>query len=264
MSALSIHTPFDPSWLLHEDPDLLVVNKPAFVASQSATQGDDDLTSRLLAWLTAREVARGGESAYVGSHQRLDAMTSGLMVYARRKSANASLAKSFEGRHVIKTYTAVVSGQFRGERRLKHHLVEAKGTMQIARSAREGVLAESVVRSVKVVGQRTLVEIDLLTGRMHQARVQLSAIGHPIVGDPLYGGEAAPRLFLHASALALAHPSEGRQSKFHAPVPEDFDRWLRDDGWGDRVYDELPALQQALRWAVEKRYSLLVDSETTA
>ncbi len=260
MSVLAIHCPFDASWLLHEDPDLLVVNKPAYVASQSATQGDDDLPSRLLTWLTARE----GAPAYVGSHQRLDTMTSGLMVYARRKSANASLAKSFEGRHIAKTYTALVSGQFRGERRLKHYLAEVKGTMHVARSASGGIFAESTVRSLRAAGQRTLVEIDLHTGRMHQARVQLSAIGHPIVGDPLYGGEAAPRLFLHARALAFAHPSEAREVRFQAPVPADFERWLRGDVWGAKVYDEPAALRQALLWAIEKRYGLFRDPLTTA
>ncbi len=255
-----IHTPFDPSWLVHEDADLLVANKPAFVSSQSANEGDDDLASRLGAWLSARE----GHPAYVGSHQRLDAMTSGLMVYARRKSANASLAKSFEGRQVVKTYVALVSGQFRGERRLKHSLVDVRGKMQVARNGHPGLNAEAVVRSVKVVGQRALVELDLLTGRMHQARVQLAALGHPIVGDPLYGGEAAPRLFLHAKMLSFTHPSSGQQAKFHAPLPKEFDAWLRGQAWGAEVYDDTGSLMQALRWAVEKRYALLSDRQNTA
>lgn len=255
-----IRTPFERSWLLHEDPDLLVVNKPAFVPSQSAHGGDDDIASRLGAWLTLRD----GAPAYVGTHQRLDAMTSGLLVYARRKSANASLARSFEGRTVTKTYVALVSGQFRGERRLKHTLQDVKGRMQIARSSREGVVAESVVRSLKVVGQRSLVELDLLTGRMHQARVQLSAIGHPILGDPLYGGEPAPRLFLHAAKLVLPHPETGKPSRFSAPVPHEFEVWLHGQDWGARVYDDPQLLRQALKWAVEKRYALLSDERTTA
>ena len=249
---------FDPRWVLHEDLDVVVVNKPAFVPSQSASGGGDDIVARLAAWLGARD----GKPAYVGTHQRLDAMTSGVLIYARRPEANVGLARAFEKRQVTKTYTAVVSGKFRGERRLKHLLVEHKGVMSVTQRAQGAVHAESVARSVEVVGNRTLVQLDLLTGRMHQARVQLAAIGHPIVGDPLYGGEPAPRLFLHATQLGLEHPGTSKPVRYKAPVPPEFDVWLRGKDWNEAVYDDANALMLTLAWAREKRYALLARKDT--
>src|SRR5579871_4874684 len=97
---------FREAWIVDEDADLLVVDKPAGIASQASdASAPDDLVTRLKSFL-----ARRGGDPYLGVHQRLDRDTSGLLVFARRRSANAKLAQQFEGRHVEKTYVACVSG----------------------------------------------------------------------------------------------------------------------------------------------------------
>jgi 23S rRNA (cytosine1962-C5)-methyltransferase len=112
---------------------------------------------------------------------------------------------------------------------------------------------------VRVLGrraERALLELELETGRTHQARVQLAQAGSPIAGDALYGGPAAPRLMLHASALALEHPCTGRPLRLAAPPPADFDDWLAHGDRGEAIYDDAGGLQRALGRALERRWAL--------
>jgi 23S rRNA (cytosine1962-C5)-methyltransferase len=243
---------FRDAWIVHDDGDLVVVDKPAGVPSQAADPArPDDVVTRLRAHL-------GG--AYLGVHQRLDRDTSGLLVYARRKEANAGLARQFEGRAVEKTYLAAVAGWPRGKdrARLEDALVEDKdGTMRVARG--RDARAKRAVTRVKVVERRAgraLLELVLETGRTHQARVQLAHAGAPIAGDALYGGPAAPRLMLHASALALEHPRTGARSRFVAPAPPELRAWVEQGDAGERVYDDPSALAATLARALERRWGL--------
>jgi 23S rRNA (cytosine1962-C5)-methyltransferase len=115
------------------------------------------------------------------------------------------------------------------------------------------------VMHVSVVGRRegrALLELELETGRTHQARVQLAHVGSPVAGDMLYGGPRAPRLLLHASSLALRHPSSGRLIRFEATTPPEFERWLRRGDLGEAIYDEEAALACALDRALERRWGL--------
>jgi 23S rRNA (cytosine1962-C5)-methyltransferase len=241
-----------PEWVLHDDGDLLVVDKPAGVSTQAADpERPDDAVTRLRAYL-------GG--AYLGTHQRLDRDTSGVLVFARRKEANASLAKQFEGRSVKKTYLACVTGwpKGRSEASLRDALLpDQDGTMRVVKA--RGPKVKVAVTHVKVVGrrgERAMLELDLETGRTHQARIQLAHAGAPIAGDALYRGAAAPRLMLHASAIDLVHPLTGRPARFFAPAPAELDAWLQHGDPAERLYDDPAALARALARAVDRRWGL--------
>jgi 23S rRNA (cytosine1962-C5)-methyltransferase len=260
MNRLAIWPDFRDAWIVHDDADLLVVVKPEGVPSQSADPDrPDDVVTRARAHF-------GG--AYLGVHQRLDQDTSGLLVFARRREANAALAAQFEGRSVRKTYVACVTGWPRGRDRatLRDAIEPGEGNaMRVARpraghggDARppRGKLAITDVRVLARTGDRAMLELELKTGRTHQARVQLAHAGAPIAGDTLYGGAAAPRLMLHASGLALAHPATARVVRFASRPPAELDAWLARGDVADAVYDDDAALARALARAVERRWGL--------
>jgi 23S rRNA (cytosine1962-C5)-methyltransferase len=252
MNRLDIWPDVRAGWIVHDDADLLVIDKPEGVSSQSADlDRPDDAVMRLRAHF-------GG--AYLGVHQRLDQDTSGLLVFARRREANASLARQFEGRAVRKTYIACVTGWPRGrERATLRDAIEAGEGKAMRVSRRPGSDAKVAVTDVRVLARRadrTMLELELKTGRTHQARVQLAHAGSPIAGDALYGGAMAPRLLLHASGIELAHPANDSLVRFASPAPADFDVWLSRGDMGDAVYDDDAALVRALARAVEKRWGL--------
>jgi 23S rRNA (cytosine1962-C5)-methyltransferase len=257
---------FRAEWVVADDGDVIVVDKPVGVSSQAAEEGrPDDVVTRLRAWLDGGDVNHvprppEGRPAYLGVHQRLDRDTSGLLLFARRKEMNASLAKQFEGRSVKKTYLAAVAGWPKGKDRVTLRDVLAPdrdGTMRVAsRGARDGKLAVTHVKVVARRAERAVLELALETGRTHQARVQLAHAGCPIAGDALYAGPAAPRLMLHASRLELAHPGTGKPARYDAPTPPELDAWLADGDPGDRVYDDAASLARALARAVERRWGL--------
>jgi 23S rRNA (cytosine1962-C5)-methyltransferase len=263
MNRLDIWPDFRDAWIVHDDADLLVIDKPEGVPSQSADpERPDDAVTRARAHF-------GG--AYLGVHQRLDQDTSGLLVLARRREANAALAAQFEGRSVKKTYIACVTGWPRGRDRatLRDAIEPGEGkAMRVARPGGghggghaggrplRGKVAITDVRVLSRSGDRAMLELALKTGRTHQARVQLAHAGAPIAGDTLYGGAAAPRLMLHASGLELAHPATARVVRFVSRPPPELEAWLSRGDVADAVYDDDAALGRALARAVERRWGL--------
>jgi 23S rRNA (cytosine1962-C5)-methyltransferase len=254
---------FDPRWIAFEDEDIVVVDKPAAVPTQSADPArPDDIVSRLRAFL----VARGDVDPYLGVHQRLDRDTSGLLVFARRREANASLASQFEGRTVRKRYAALVVSERppRARVTLRDAIAPGDGgAMRVVSDGQggKGPKAQEAVTHVRLVasrGDRHLLEVTLETGRTHQARVQLAHAGWPIAGDALYGGATAPRLLLHAERLELAHPFSGEPVAFVAPKPPEFDAFLEGGDIGDAVYavEHEDAFHRALDRAFQRRYGL--------
>jgi 23S rRNA (cytosine1962-C5)-methyltransferase len=240
------------AWIVHDDGDIVVVDKPQGVPSQAAEESrPDDVVARL-------SMRLGG--AYLGVHQRLDRDTSGLLVFARRREANAKLAAQFEGRTVRKTYVACVAGWPRGRDRatLRDAVAEGKGGAMRVVGARApgGKLAVTHVRVLERRGDRAKLELTLETGRTHQARLQLAHAGAPIAGDALYGGPPAARLMLHASAIAFQHPVSGRAVRFASPAPPELDGWLSRGDLGEGVYDDDAALDRALDAARERRWGL--------
>jgi 23S rRNA (cytosine1962-C5)-methyltransferase len=255
MDRLSVWPDFRDAWILHEDQDIIVVDKPAGVPSQAADPDrPDDVVTRL-----ERHLAGRGSDPYLGVHQRLDKDTSGLLVFARRRGVNAALASQFEGRSVDKTYLACVSGWEGKDRATLRHAVapDRDGAMRVVAERAAG--AKKAVTHVRVLarrGERTLLELGLETGRTHQARVQLARVGAPIAGDVLYGGATAPRLMLQASGLALLHPSLGRRVRFEAAAPREFAAWLDAGDVGPGIYDDGEAFAAALERALQRRWGL--------
>jgi 23S rRNA (cytosine1962-C5)-methyltransferase len=253
MDRAQVWAPCESAWILHEDDDLLVVNKPDGIPAQSADAArPDDLLARLR--------AVRGEDAYFGVHQRLDRDTSGVLVLAKRREANGALAAQFDGRAIEKRYVAAVTGWPSGRERavLKDFLAEGEGGKMAVAGARTKGAKEAITR-VKVLerkGERALLELVLETGRTHQARVQLAHAGAPIAGDVLYGGARAARLLLHARSIGLAHPATGARVRWEAAVPVEFEEWLERGDTGERVYDDAGALRRALARAVRRRYGL--------
>lgn len=239
---------FDPARIVYEDGDLIAIDKPEGVSSQAADPAHPDDVVHRLALFLAERAGRAGEKAYLGVHQRLDRETSGVLLYATRKEANAGLARELEGRRADKRYVALVRGWKGGARRLEHALAERDGRAVVAPRDRRAKRAVSHVRVLERDGERALLEVRIETGRTHQIRAQLAAEGAPVIGDRLYGGAPAPRLMLHARSIALAHPLRGTPLRVEAPLPAIFARMLR----GER---EEP-LEEALARAVERRFGL--------
>lgn len=253
---------FRPAWILHEDDDLIAIDKPPFISTHAPDPGrSDDAYARL----TRYRRERGEGDPYLGIHQRLDRDTSGVLVFTRRKEANRAMAAEFEGRRVKKTYVAVVEGLKGPDRGVLHHkLVAQKGGAMRAMpaSARDGQEAITRYRVLERRARRALVELSPETGRTHQLRVQLAAIGAPIVGDPMYGGAPAERLLLHATRLALAHPKSSKPFAIQSPVPPSFARALA--GEATALPDGAASIEALLRLAADRRYGVAHLGETTA
>jgi 23S rRNA pseudouridine1911/1915/1917 synthase len=181
----------------------------------------------------------GGEKR-PGIVHRLDRGTSGLMVVAKHDAAHAELSRQFRDREVEKQYLALVWGTVEAGRRIDAPIgrdpVNRKKMSARARRAREAVTR--IVRVEHLGPALTLAQVAIHTGRTHQIRVHLSAIGHPVVGDPLYGGvhrrvpgdlkavRHLDRPFLHAARLAFSHPVDGRRMEFESELPSDLQRVL--------------------------------------
>ncbi len=252
---------FIPARILFEDAFVIAVDKPEGVPSQAADPAHpDDLVHRLGRFLAERE---GSERpAYLGVHQRLDQDTSGVLLYAKQKAANAGLARQLEGRTVEKHYLAVVEGWRGGDRRLEHMLARGSdGRTHVAPRDRRAKRAVSHVRVLSRREERALLEVRIETGRTHQIRAQLAAVGAPVVGDRLYGGAEASRLMLHAARIALTHPTTDAPLVVEAPAPACFETAMGDD---ERERGSRP--EDALARAAERRWGLAqraLDQEPT-
>lgn len=212
--------------VLYEDNHLLVVDKPAGLLSQAAQAGDDTLVERARDYLKARWQKPG--NVYVGLVHRLDRTTSGVVVLAKTSKAAARLSDQFRTHDTIaKTYLAIVHGLAVGGR-LEHDLVEVDDGARVLRAGERIVGAKHAVLDYEsLAGARaaSLVKVALVTGRKHQIRVQLSAVGHPLFGDRRYGAsDSTERVALHAWRLSLQHPTKPETLTFEAPIPEDIRR----------------------------------------
>jgi 23S rRNA (cytosine1962-C5)-methyltransferase len=246
-----------PERVLYEDGALIAIDKPAGVPTQEARAGDeDDLPSRLRRFLELRDGVPGeaGPAPYVGAHQRLDAETSGVVVYTRSREANTPLAAQMEGRTVAKEYVAAVERWQRdGEATLRDRIAVDDGRAVIT-DARDPLGKDAVSRArviARGTGGRALLSVRIETGRTHQIRAQLAHAGAPIAGDRAYGGAPAGRLMLHASRIALTHPVDRRAIEIVAPTPRALSSWV--EGSGD---DHRLALPDAIELAVERRFAL--------
>lgn len=237
-----------PLRIVFEDADVVVVDKPAgMVVHPGAGHASGTVVNALLHHV--KDLSGVGGEMRPGIVHRLDRGTSGLMVVAKHDAAHKELARQFHDREVEKEYVALVWGVVQAGRRIDAAIGRDQRDRQKmstrARRARTAVTRVTWARHFKGV---SLLKVAIATGRTHQIRVHLSAIGHPIVGDATYGGvhrrvphdlRAVQRLerpFLHAARLAFTHPSDGRRVEFDSPLPPDL----------ESVVDEI-ALAQAPR-----------------
>jgi 23S rRNA (cytosine1962-C5)-methyltransferase len=265
---------FDAARILYEDESVIAIDKPSGVPSQASTEeARDDVVERLRNHLAAREGV-DAKRVYLGAHQRLDRATSGVLIYAKKKEANRSLASQFEGRAVDKRYLACVAHFAKGpkSRTLRHRLAPGDDGRMVVVPARDrrGQDAVTHIEELERRGDRALLELRLETGRTHQARAQLAAAHAPIAGDRLYtvhgdadAAAAAPRLMLHARSIALRHPMTDRPLVVSAEPPRAFARWLEQ---GDRspLAGDDSALVDAIELAREDRFALGRSGDTTA
>ena len=204
--------------VVFEDPSLLVVDKPSGVA----VHGGSGVSFGVIESLRAeRPQAKLLELAH-----RLDRDTSGLLVVCKKRSSLLELHRMLREGEVEKVYTAVVAGRYRGPAEIRaslHKYVTGAGERRVA-VRQDGMTAATRVKILNVSPEFSLLEVRLLTGRTHQIRVHLAHVGHPVLGDDKYGGEAkkrAKRLMLHAGRLAFRHPLTGAPLKLEAPLPGD-------------------------------------------
>ena len=229
-----------PLPVLYDDGDVVVINKPAgMVVHPGAGHASGTLVHALLHHVT--DLSGIGGETRPGIVHRLDKGTSGVMVVAKHDRAHQELARQFHDREVDKEYVALVWGVVHNRKRIDLPLgrdpVNREKISTRARRSREAVTRVTWARHLPGV---TLIRVAIATGRTHQIRVHLSAIGHAIVGDALYGGtrkrvqhdiRAVLRLtrpFLHAERLTFTHPTTGERVTFEAPLAADLVSVLED------------------------------------
>ena len=235
-----------PLRIVFEDPDVVVLDKPAgMVVHPAAGHSSGTLVNALLHHI--KDLSGIGGELRPGIVHRLDRGTSGLMVVAKNDHAHQELSRQFQDREVDKEYAALVWGVVHAGRRIDAPIGRDEKDRQKmstrARRARSAVTRVTWARHFKGV---SLLKLAIATGRTHQIRVHLSAIGHPIVGDAAYGGihrrvphDLRPvmrleRPFLHAMRLSFTHPGDGRRVDFDSPLPPDL----------ESVVDEIAELQE--------------------
>ncbi len=251
LRAIAEEIPLD---IVYEDDDLAVINKPAGMMVHAGAGATEDARNRgtlvnALLHHFASLSAVGGETR-PGIVHRLDKETSGLIVVAKNDDAHRKLAAQFAQREVKKTYVALVHGWVKKDSGTISASISRDRVRRIRMTTRqaggrEAVSHYSVVRRIdSPFGKFTLVEVKIDTGRTHQIRVHMASLGHPVVGDKLYGAPAElkagsgrgkslgiepislPRNFLHSAELALVHPRTGDRLAFRTPLPAELQAFL--------------------------------------
>jgi len=220
-----------PFRIIYEDEHLAVIEKPAGVVVHPAPgHKEGTLVHGLLKRL--KDLSGIGGKLRPGIVHRLDKETSGIMLVAKNDISHRKLVEAFKNREIHKEYFALVYGvpelkAFKVEASIGRHPVNRK-KMAVLPSGREAVTLFEVKESFK---KASLVLAKPLTGRTHQIRVHLSYKGHPILGDPVYGGlkhniPKPPRLMLHAWKISFVHPLKEKWVEFTSPIPEDFENYM--------------------------------------
>ena len=214
--------------ILYEDAALVFIDKPPGLVVQRRMFAPDEPCLHDL-------VERHTSPAFL--LQRLDRGTSGVIFFSKRADVNARLTRQFARRQIRKTYLAICDGEL-AERRTIDAPIGRTGAITFA-VRDDGKRALTRVAPIASSMAGSLVEIDLETGRTHQIRVHLAAIGHPVAGDWLYGAANAARPMLHAATIELRHPLTGQLLRVSAPLPDDFREEAERRGIGERGYERL-------------------------
>jgi 23S rRNA pseudouridine1911/1915/1917 synthase len=224
-----------PLHVLYEDADLVAVDKPAgMVVHAGAGIHSGTLVNALLHRFGALSGV-GGELR-PGIVHRLDRFTSGVLLVAKNDAAHHNLAAQFSGRHVEKVYLALVHGDLKQETGRIERPIARDPVHRTRMTARlsAGRAAWSEYGVLRRFGRFTLLEVRIGTGRTHQIRVHLSSIGHPVVGDTLYGAPARienmpplGRYFLHSHRIRFHQPTTREEITLVSPLPVELEDWMR-------------------------------------
>ncbi|TMD67778.1 MAG: RluA family pseudouridine synthase [Chloroflexi bacterium] len=216
-----------PLDIIYEDEDLLVVNKTAgMVVHPSPGHVDDTLVNAVLARYPDLQHVEGLRPGIV---HRLDRDTSGLIIVAKNAHTQAALIEQMKRHEIVKRYLALVEGLVSSDNGSIDAPIgrDPRHRQQMAVTATGSREARTHFRVLERFQRHTLLLLQLETGRTHQIRVHLKAIGHPVVGDPVYGSGntrgniSLKRQFLHAFQLTFTHPMSGKVLELEAPLPED-------------------------------------------
>lgn len=220
-----------PIDIVYEDDQVLVVNKPqGMVVHPAPGNYSGTLVNAIL--YHVKDLSDIGGVIRPGIVHRIDKDTSGLLMIAKTNLAHQSLSDQLREHSVDRVYVALVHGGFTKEsgtvnRPIGRHPQNRLKMAIVERGGRDAVTHYQVLERL---GPYTLVECRLETGRTHQIRVHLAAIGHPLIGDPLYGAKKEKQKsdgqFLHAKVLGFEHPLTGERMVFSAPIPENFEKLL--------------------------------------
>ena len=219
-----------PLKVLYEDKSLLVIDKPVgMVVHPGAGNKKSTLVHALIG--RGSPLSNLGGDYRPGIVHRLDKDTSGLLIVAKNNEAHRGLQSQFAARAMTKIYTALVKGRIQFEEGHvnasidRHSKIRQKMAVSEKDTARE---AETLYRTVERFRYATLLEVRIVTGRTHQIRVHMAHIGHPVVGDPLYGTALeGQRLALHATKIEFIHPLTDKSMKFESPLPADLQEMIR-------------------------------------
>lgn len=216
--------------VLYEDESLLVVDKPSGIVVHP---GAGNVTGTLVNALLDRDIAGGEDPIRPGVVHRLDRDTSGVMVLAKGEPAYSWLVEKLSKREVRRIYRAVVSGSGLPPSGTVDAPVGRDPENPTLIAAGVGKPAVTHFEVLEEVEKHAMLRVRLETGRTHQIRVHLSAIGHPVYADPLYGEPIeGRRLWLHAESLAFVHPVTGEPLELESPLPEDLRSSARSVGFG--------------------------------
>jgi 23S rRNA pseudouridine1911/1915/1917 synthase len=217
-----------PLDIIYEDADVLVLNKPAGLTVHPAPgHPDGTLVNALLGHLPA--VTEAGDPARPGIVHRLDKDTSGVMVAVKNAPAHTNLMQQFKDHRINKIYLVLVRGRLKPERGVVQGAIGRdpgqRQRMAVVAHGRDAVTHYTVL---EYLAGYSLLEVKLETGRTHQIRVHLKAIGFPVVGDAKYGipADFCPRQFVHALQLGFTLPSSGEYREFQAPLAPDLEQAL--------------------------------------
>jgi 23S rRNA pseudouridine1911/1915/1917 synthase len=219
--------------ILYEDDSLIFVNKPPDIVVQRGYDLEEPI-------LIDQVIAHAG---HVFLMQRLDRGTSGVMFFSKRAEINANLTRQFERKNIMKRYVALTEG-FLAERQTIDAPLARVGPISFG-VRDSGKRAVTEVDPIAASSNGSLVSIVLLTGRTHQIRVHLAAIGHPLAGDWLYGSRNAARPMLHSAELAMRHPATGERLLVRAPTPSDLTEEAAKRGLARSLFPDASASKQA-------------------
>ena len=208
--------------ILHEDRDIIVVDKPPGLLTISTEREKSRTAYFILTDYVRKGVAKSRNRIFIV--HRLDRETSGILIFAKNEEAKFRLQSQWQDNK--KRYLAVVHGRCEKQAEtISTYLAENQAHgVYTTQDARKGKLARTAYRVLKRTKEFSLLEVNLLTGRKHQIRVHLAGIGHPVVGDERYGKEhnRHQRLALHAQSISFAHPFSSEPLSFDTKVPDYF------------------------------------------